>query len=86
MLSFSIVVVVVEEVDDKVASLSSVDCDDFSICWLVEVDFLKSTICLVTEGPVVGLEPVMGAKPDGVSARTVKCDVQGGPSGAARAS
>ena len=31
-----------------------------------------SIICLVAEAPVVGRGPVMGARPDGVSANTVK--------------
>lgn len=35
---------------------------------------------------VVGRGPVIGARPDGVSATTVKWLVHGGPSGAARAS
>ncbi len=37
-----------------------------------------------TAGAVVGRGPVMGAKPEGVSATTVKCEVHGGPRGAAR--
>ena len=31
-----------------------------------------SSICLVADAPVVGRGPVMGARPDGVSASTVK--------------
>lgn len=47
---------------------------------------LKSAICLAAKAPVVGRDEVIGAKPDGVSAKTVKCDVHGGPNGAAFAS
>jgi len=66
-------VIVVDEVVVvvKVASLSSVEFEDFTM--LVVVDFLNSSICLeASKAAVVGLGPVIGARPDGVSARIVK--------------
>jgi len=81
--SVSSVIVVVVVVVVRVASLSSVEFEDLTTL----DDFLNSSICRdETDAPAVGLGPVMGARPEGVSARMVKCEVHGGPSGAARAS
>ena len=81
MFNFSVstVVVVVVALVVLVAltdSLSSVE-PDFVLDTgaAVVASFLllfMSSICLEAEAPVVGRGPVMGARPDGVSANTVK--------------
>ena len=72
-LSFVVVVVVVAASTGFIESLSSVEpvfvADTDAACLLFE---FMSSICFVAEAPVVGLGPVMGARPDGVSASTVK--------------
>ena len=77
MFNFSASTVVVVVVVALTESLSSVEPDfvlDTGAAVAVVASFLlfMSSICLVAEAPVVGRGPVMGARPDGVSANTVK--------------